>query len=173
MHTKHAANAARDGRHLTPLRDALGLVASIAVCAVASGIGGLITSNSVRTWYQTIAKPSFNPPDWVFAPVWTILFVMMAIAAWRVWRRHPWQAARSALALHAIQLVLNVGWSALFFGMRAPGWAFIEVIILLAAILLTARAYAPLDRVAAWLMAPYAAWVAFATVLTGAIWRLN
>ena len=151
----------------------LGLVVSLTICAVASGIGGIITAGSVTTWYRTLQKPFFNPPDWVFAPVWTTLFVMMAVAAWRVWRVRHWPSTKTALMLHATQLVLNVMWSALFFGARSPGAALVDVVILLAFVLLTARAFHAIDRVAAWLMVPYAVWVAFATLLNVAIWRLN
>ena len=140
-----------------------GLIASLLVCAIASGIGGYVTAGSVGTWYRTLEKPFFNPPDWVFAPVWTTLFVMMAVAAWRVWRAQAWPLIRTALVLYAIQLALNVAWSALFFGARSPG----------AALIVTARVFARFDRIAAWMMAPYAAWVAFATLLNAAIWRLN
>lgn len=150
-----------------------GLIVSLFVCAIASGIGGYITAGSVTTWYRTLAKPFFNPPDWVFAPVWTTLFVMMAVAAWRVWRAQRWPSTKPALTLYAGQLALNVSWSALFFGARSPGAALIDVVILLAMVLLTARAFAEIDRVAAWLMMPYAAWVGFATLLNAAIWRLN
>jgi tryptophan-rich sensory protein len=118
-------------------------------------------------------KPPFNPPDWIFAPVWTALFFMMALAAWRVWRRGGLRQARSALTLFVVQLALNLAWSVMFFGMRAIGAALVEIVLLLVAILATTLAFWRRDRVAGMLFMPYAAWVAFATVLNAALWRLN
>ena len=140
-------------------RDIVGLIVLIAVCLGVSAAGGAVTANSVGTWYQTLQKPPFNPPDWVFAPVWTTLYVLMAIAAWRVWRLHGLTAARQALLL--------------FFGLRLIGPALVEIGLLLIAIVATAIAFWRLDRLAGWLLAPYAAWVAFATLLNAALWRLN
>ncbi len=154
-------------------RDIVGLIVLIAVCLGVSAAGGAVTANSVGTWYQTLQKPPFNPPDWVFAPVWTTLYVLMAIAAWRVWRLHGLTAARQALLLFAVQLALNFSWSVLFFGLRLIGPALVEIGLLLIAIVATAIAFWRLDRLAGWLLAPYAAWVAFATLLNAALWRLN
>jgi tryptophan-rich sensory protein len=152
-------------------RDAVALLIALAVCFAASAIGGLITATSVDGWYQELARPTWNPPDWVFAPVWTTLFAAMAVAAWLVWRRdRRWTGA---LTLFAIQLALNVGWSALFFGLRSPGAALIEIVILVAAIAATAVAFWRRSRPAGALMIPYLLWVGFATALTAAIWRLN
>ena len=133
----------------------------------------MATATSVGTWYPTLAKPAFNPPNWMFAPVWTALFFMMAIAAWRVWRRDGLRKARWALMLFALQLALNLSWSIVFFGLRSIGWALVEIVALLLAILATTLVFWQRDRVAGMLFIPYAAWVAFATVLNAAIWRLN
>jgi benzodiazapine receptor len=143
------------------------------VCFSAAGIGGAVTADSVRTWFPTIIKPSFNPPNWVFAPVWTILYAMMAIAAWRVWRVAGLRDAAPAFTAFAVQLVLNVCWSVVFFGLHAIGAALIEIIVLLVAILVTTRLLWRHDRVAGLLFLPYVAWVSFAMVLNAALWRLN
>ncbi len=155
------------------LRDALGLLAFLALCFAVSGLGGLITAQSVGTWYQDLAKPAFNPPDWIFAPVWTTLYLLMAVAAWRVWRRAGLRDGRSALLAFGVQLALNLGWSATFFGLRMPGAALLVVLLLLAAIGITQRLFWSADRSAGLLLAPLLAWVGFATVLNAAIWRLN
>ena len=155
------------------LRSVLGLLVCLAVCFAVSGLGGLITAQSVGTWYQELAKPAFNPPDWIFAPVWTTLYLLMAIAAWQVWRRAGLRDGRSALIAFGVQLALNLGWSATFFGLRMPGSALIVVLVLLASIALTIRLFWKTDRLAGALLVPLLAWVGFATVLNAAIWRLN
>lgn len=154
-------------------RDILALFGFLILCFLVSGLGGWITATSVGTWYQTLEKPSFNPPDWVFAPVWTTLFLMMAIAGWRVWRKAGFERARPAFLAYFIQLGLNLLWSFLFFGMQNIGFAFGEIMFLLAAIIVTTALFARIDKIAAMLFIPYAAWVAFATLLTGAIFVLN
>jgi tryptophan-rich sensory protein len=150
-----------------------GLAASLAATLGVSALGGLFTASSVGTWYQALAKPVFNPPDWVFAPVWITLYVLMALAAWRVWDRAPRESARAALGLYAIQLALNLGWTALFFGLRWMAAALVEIVVLLALILATRRRFAALDRWAGLLFIPYALWVAYAMALNLAIWWLN
>lgn len=159
--------------HSTRARDTAGFIAFLAPCLAVSAVGAAATAISVGTWYPTLAKPAFNPPNWIFAPVWTALFFMMAIAAWRVWRRDGLRNARWALTLFALQLALNLSWSIVFFGLRSIGWALVEIVALLLAILATTLVFWQRDRVAGILFVPYAAWVAFATVLNAAIWRLN
>ena len=154
-------------------RETLGFIAFLAPCLAVSALGGAATATSVHTWYRTLAKPPFNPPDWVFAPVWTLLFFMMAVAAWRVWRRDGLRRARWAMTLFGIQLALNLTWSLLFFGLRSVGAALAEIIVLLFAIVATGALFWRHDRIAGALFIPYAGWVAFATVLNAAIWRLN
>jgi tryptophan-rich sensory protein len=153
-------------------RQAAALGVSLAVCFAAAGLGSLFTRASVSSWYQTLAKPSYAPPDWVFGPVWSLLYAMMAVAAWLVWRQGA-ATAGSALRLFALQLALNVAWSALFFGLRLPGWAAVELAALWLAIAATAAAFARRSPAAAGLLVPYLAWVAFAGVLNFGIWRLN
>lgn len=158
---------------MTLLQQTIGLVVSMAVCFGAAGIGSMLTTPSIGGWYATLAQPAWSPPNWVFGPVWSLLYLAMAIAAWLVWRRVGFPRAASALNLFAIQLVLNVCWSAIFFGLHRPGLAFAEILLLGLAILATMVAFRSLSRAAAWLMAPYLLWVAFAAVLNFSIWRLN
>jgi tryptophan-rich sensory protein len=162
------APSARSGK-----RDAAALAGFVALCLAAGATGGAVTRTSVGTWYAALDKPAFTPPDWVFGPVWTALYVMMAVAAWRVWRRADAAGARPALGLWALQLALNLCWSFLFFGARLVGAALAEIAVLFVAILATALLFRRVDRAAAWLLAPYAAWVAFAALLNAAIWILN
>lgn len=123
-----------------------------------------------RSWYSGLAKPSWAPPGWIFGPVWTLLYAMMGIAAWGVWRRRGWSVP---LAQWLVQLALNAAWTPIFFGLRQPGWAFAEIVVLWLAIAATLVAFASVVRWSAWLLAPYLAWVTFAAALNFAIWRLN
>jgi benzodiazapine receptor len=157
----------------SPLRQAVVLIALLAASLGVGALGALATAQSVGTWYQTLAKPSFNPPDRVFGPVWTALYVLMAIAAWLVWRRAGWREARPALALFALQLALNLAWSFLFFGARWIGGALVEIVLLWLAIAATIAAFRRHSAWAAWLMLPYLAWVSFASLLNWSLWRLN
>lgn len=154
-------------------RDLLGLVGFLVLCLVVSAIGGAVTATSVGTWYQTLQKPSFNPADWVFAPVWTVLYILMAIAGWRIWRLRRTRASRIALLVFALQLGLNLAWSFIFFGFQMIGLALAEILILLFAIMVTTVLFWRIDRVAGLLFVPYLAWVAYATLLNGALWVLN
>ncbi len=121
-------------------------------------------------WYASLNKPSWNPPSWVFGPVWTLLYIAMAIAAWLVWRRG---GQRRALTFYAVQLVLNAAWTPLFFGLKMPGLAFAEILLLLATIIVTARTFSRVMPLAGLLLVPYAAWVTFAAYLNFTLWRLN
>ena len=154
-------------------RQALVLLAFVAVCLAIGAIGGAVTSTSVGTWYQSLRKPPFNPPDWIFGPVWTVLYITMAVAAWRVWRRLGFGGARYALTLFAIQLALNLAWSIVFFGFRQIGMALVEIVVLLAFIVATAIAFWRADRAAGLLFVPYLGWVGFAALLNASLWRLN
>ena len=151
----------------------LGLIGFILACFAISAIGGLITASSVSTWYPTLAKPPFNPPAWVFGPVWSVLYAMMAVAAWRVWRSAGFTDARAALGVFALQLLLNLGWSAIFFGLRSPGGAMIEIALLVGAVAATMVLFWRIDRWACLLLLPYLCWTAFAAILNAAIWWLN
>jgi translocator protein len=145
------------------------LIASIGICLLAGAIGSIFTSKSVSTWYSTINRPSFNPPNWLFGPVWTILFILMGIALYFVWTLGD----KQAMIVFAVQLLLNILWSALFFGLKAPFYAFLEIIILWAAILMTIFVFYRVSPKAAYLLVPYILWVSFAAILNFSIWRLN
>jgi tryptophan-rich sensory protein len=157
---------------MTRARDYAGLAAFIAINVAVSALGGWATSKSVGTWYQALAKPAFNPPDWIFAPVWSALYLMIAIAGWRAWRRGGGEV-RSVLTVYAVQLALNLSWSFVFFGARLIGPALAVIAALLAAIVVNAFLFWRIDRTAGALLVPYAAWVSFAALLNAALWRLN
>jgi len=154
-------------------RQSAALVLCVGVCFAAAAIGARFTSPNVPGWYANLEKPSWTPPSWVFGPVWSVLYLLMAISAWQVWRRTGLRAAMVPLALFGIQLVLNVAWSGLFFGLRRPGAALIEIVLLWVAILATMIAFRQRSALAGWLMLPYLAWVSFAVALNLAIWNLN
>jgi benzodiazapine receptor len=148
--------------------------AVLAAPVVVGGLSGVSTIDGVRGWYRTLEKPSWNPPDWVFGPVWTLLYVAMGVALVKVWRSDLRRGeVRLALVLFAFQLVLNFGWSWIFFSLHAIGPAFVEIVALLIAILATLAAFARVKPSAAALLAPYLGWVSFATVLNATIWQLN
>jgi tryptophan-rich sensory protein len=151
----------------------LGLAVLLVVCFAVAGIGGAVTSPQIGDWYAALTKPSWNPPDWVFGPVWSVLYFCMAVAAWLVWRQKGVVGAGGPLALFGVQLVLNVLWSCLFFGLRSPGLAFAEILLLWAAIAATMVAFWRRSVPAGLLFVPYLAWVSFASVLNFTIWRLN
>lgn len=149
------------------------LALSLVICFAISGIGGAVTAGPVQTWYPALLKPAFTPPPPVFPIAWTLLFLLMAVAAWRVWLVAGWQRARPALTLFAIQLAFNLGWSVLFFGLQRPDLALLEVLALWLLIAATLRAFARIDRWAALALVPYLAWVGFAILLNGGIVWLN
>ena len=149
----------------------LALAAFLALCFAVAAIGGAVTRSSVDTRYPSLAKPAFTPPDGVFAPVWTTLYAMMALAAWLVWRRIGWQGG--ALLLFFVQLALNLLWSILFFGLQLVGLALVDIVVLVIVIALTTIAFWPVDRRAGLLFVPYLVWVVYAGTLNGAIWHLN
>jgi translocator protein len=149
------------------------LVVFVGVCLLAGGLGSMFTSSSVNTWYPELQKPALTPPGWAFPVVWTTLYILMGVAAWLVWRRAGFEGATAALVLFFVQLGLNIAWSGIFFGLRRPGLALLEIALLLAAILATAIAFRPYSRAAFWCMMPYLIWVGFASYLNLRIWRLN
>ena len=139
----------------------------------ASAIGGFATFDAVRTWYPTLAKPAWNPPASLFAPVWTVLYILMSVAAWRIWLRRETPAAWPALRLFFVSLVLNTLWSVLFFGLRRPAWAMADIVLLWLTLVLLQIRFGRIDRGAGWLWAPYLAWVTFAVTLNAGIYWLN
>ncbi len=155
-------------------RSAWWILAFVAVCQLAGVLGVVSTETGSSAWYTSLAKPSFQPPGWLFGPVWTLLYTLMGVAAWRVWRlglQHP--GVRGALVLFALQLVLNAAWSPIFFGAHAIGLALGVLSALALVLLVTILAFRRLDRAAAGLLLPYLAWVAFATILNASILSLN
>lgn len=156
------------------MRQVVGLVLAVLLPLAVGALGSVPTFGAVRQWYPTLVRPSFAPPTWVFGPVWTTLYVMMGVASWLVWRQGLARPeVRTALIFYAIQLAFNLAWSWLFFGMRSPLLALLELLVLLALIAVTALRFAAASRGAAMLMAPYGAWVAFAALLNGGFWWLN
>ncbi|WP_421620776.1 TspO/MBR family protein [Alkalilimnicola ehrlichii] len=149
------------------------LLAFLFVVLLVSSLGGAVTATGVDDWYRELAKPPFNPPDWLFGPVWTVLYLAIGVAGWRLWRVLGWVRGRGVLALWGLQLVMNLCWSVIFFGLQAPAAALVWIGLLFLVLLACIRQFAPVDRWAAILFVPYALWVAFAAVLNGAIWWLN
>ena len=152
------------------LHDVLGFMTFIVACAAAAAPGMKFRPGA---WYAVLRKPAWTPPDWVFPVVWTVLYFMIAIAGWLVWTGAGSQDAVLPLVVFGLQLVFNALWSALFFGLRLPGYAFADLVLLWLAILATILLFLPLHPVAAWMLLPYLLWVAFAGALNFAIWRLN
>jgi len=151
-------------------RLAFALAGWLVLCFSAASLGAFFMPGE---WYARLKKPSWNPPGWIFGPVWSSLYTMMAVAAWLVWKRGGFAAQRRPLRLFLVQLALNGAWSPLFFGLHRPGVAFAEILLLWLSIVTTLTAFRPVSRVAAWLLAPYLAWVTFAAVLNFMLYRLN
>lgn len=147
----------------------------VVTCLTIGYFSGIVTRSSIETWYPTLIKPSFNPPNWVFAPVWSMLYIMMGVAAALVWDRMESnrETVKRALILFAIQLALNALWSYLFFGLHNPMLAGIEIILLWLLIYETYIHFSKINKIAGYLMLPYLAWVSFAMVLNASIWWLN
>ncbi len=150
------------------------LIVSIIICQLAGIIGSFFTAPNIPTWYAAVNKPWFNPPNWVFAPVWTTLFVLMGISLYLIWEKGiEKKDVRMAVAVFGIQLLFNIIWSVLFFGFQNPMLAFVEIIILWLSILATIVLFYKLSKPAALMLVPYIAWVTFAAVLNYYIWILN
>lgn len=156
------------------LQKSLKLLSCILLCESAGMVGAIFTYPAIGTWYAGLAKPAFSPPNWVFAPVWTILFALMGIALYLVWEQ-GWQKreVREAVELFLGHLVINIAWSVAFFGLHKPLLAFFGIILLLAYIIVLIRLFAHIRLLAAYLLFPYLLWVGFATVLNFELWRLN
>jgi benzodiazapine receptor len=154
------------------LRSWLAAAAFLLAVFAVTGIGQLV-SGRPNEWYARLRKPAFTPPGWIFGPVWTVLYILMGVAAWRVWEQRRRRPVALPLALFAVQLVLNAAWTGLFFGLRSPAAAFADIVALWLALAATAWAFFRASRPAGWLLVPYLAWVTFAAALNLAIWRLN
>jgi translocator protein len=158
---------------MSRIKQAVGLVVLIAICFAAAAAGGAATYPRIEGWYAALTKPSWTPPDWLFGPVWTVLYLGMAVAAWLVWRQKGLSGARGPLILFAVQLGLNVAWSWLFFGLHSPRLGFVDIILLWIGIAATMVAFWRRSTAAGLLFVPYLAWVTFAAVLNYSIWQLN
>ncbi len=151
-------------------KQVVGLILWIVVSLAAGVVGSQFMPGA---WYAALDKPSWNPPGWVFGPVWTTLYILMGLAAWQVWRKRGFKAERLALSLFLVQLVANALWSYLFFGAQQPAAALVDIVILWLLILATTIKFWRVSTVAGAMMLPYLAWVGFATVLNFTLWRLN
>ncbi|RCK43722.1 TspO [Thalassospira profundimaris] len=149
------------------------MIAFMVLCLIISAFGGAVTATSVNDWYATLQKPAFNPPNWLFGPVWTVIYFLIALSGWRVWLKRGIANAKVPFTLYATQLTLNLAWSFLFFGAQAPFLGLIDIVILLVLIIINCAMFMKIDRLAGMLLVPYALWVGFATLLNGAIWHLN
>ena len=145
----------------------------LVLCVGAGALVGLTSSSGDTEWYRALNKPSWNPPSWIFAPAWTTLYALIAIAVWRIWRRGGWVTHTPALRLFLVQLVFNFGWSFVFFRFQQTEFALVEIGVLWVLAALTVRAFARVDTLAAWLLVPYLAWLTFASALNAAIVVLN
>lgn len=150
------------------------IIIALLACLFIGFMGGLATQAGISDWYPSLNKPWFNPPNWIFGPVWGFLYVLMGIAAGIVWSKglhHKW--VQTALYHFGFQLLLNGAWSLLFFGLKEPLWALIDIIVLFILLLFTIKWFKIVSNTAAWLLIPYAVWVLFAAILNFEIWRLN
>ncbi|TVQ50718.1 MAG: tryptophan-rich sensory protein [Phycisphaerales bacterium] len=152
-------------------KDIIALILLLVLCIGGGAVSGLLSPPG--EWYAQLNKPDWTPPGWIFGPVWTALYAMMAIAAWLVWRKRSEKNVTLPLIIFAVQLALNFAWSPLFFGLQRPDLALIDIVLLLIAIVATIILFAPISRSAAVLLTPYLAWVSFASVLNLALWRMN
>lgn len=149
------------------------LIISIVATVGIGSLGGIFTIAEIPNWYAGLNKPSFNPPNWLFGPVWTSLYTMMGIAFYLIWKQPATDTRKKAIQIFIIQFVLNFFWSIIFFSLHSIGAALIEIIVMWIFILLTIIQFSKLSKPAAWLLVPYIAWVSFATLLTASIWKLN
>lgn len=151
----------------------VGLGVLLTVCLGVGGLGAVFTTPEISGWYRSLSKPAWNPPDSIFGPVWTTLYVLMAIAAWIVWKPAGFRATIWPLTLFALQLTLNLAWSWIFFNQHQIGWAVVDLVALWLAIVVTLLLFFQRSRLAGGLLAPYLAWVSFAGILNFTIWRMN
>jgi tryptophan-rich sensory protein len=154
-------------------RDWLVLAAILAISFTIAALGGWVTAPAIPTWYAGLAKPSFNPPDWIFGPVWTALYLMMSISAWLAWRAAPPAGKAGILLLYGVQLGVNLLWSILFFALHLPLLALIDCLALLGLIGAMVVSFRRQSSLAAWMLVPYGLWVSFACLLNAAIVQLN
>lgn len=149
------------------------IVLSVLLCLAIGGLSGFATTDAINGWYATIQKPSFNPPNWIFGPVWTVLYAMMGVALGLVWSETTKLTKSKAYTFFFVQLALNGIWSIIFFAMQNPPLAMADILLLLVFIVLTIKTFLPINKWAAYLLIPYLLWVSFASVLNASIWYLN
>jgi tryptophan-rich sensory protein len=156
------------------MKNTIAFISSLAITSLAGFIGSYFTFDAIPNWYATLEKPALNPPNWIFGPVWTTLYILMATAAFLIWKK-GWEKkeVKIALSVFLIQLVLNTLWSILFFGLQNPAIAFVEIVFMWLAIVATIFLFSKISKPAAWLLIPYILWVSFASYLNFAIWMLN
>ena len=148
------------------------IIVCVLICTSLGFLSGFSTADSISNWFQYVKKPSWNPPNWLFAPVWTALYILMGISVALIWHSKATNKSQ-AIWLFVIQFILNLCWSLIFFNLHQTGWAFVEIIVMLIFIVLTIISFYKIDKTAAYLLLPYICWVSFATVLNGSIWFLN
>ncbi len=154
--------------------DVAKIIASLLAVFLAAAIGSIFTTSSIPTWYAGLQKPIFTPPDWLFAPAWTVLYILMAVAAFLVWRRGlRTLGVKGALLAYLVQLVLNILWSVIFFGLKSPLFGMVVILLLWFGIIVTTVRFFWISRAAAWLMVPYVLWVTFASALNIGVFILN
>jgi benzodiazapine receptor len=151
----------------------IALMVALLLCYGAAAVGGLASTGGGGTWYADLEKPSWTPPSWVFGPVWTALYGMMAVAAWLIWQDRRRRRVAAPILLFAVQLALNAAWSPLFFAMHRPGLAFADIVLLWLALMATVWLFLRRRAIAGLLLVPYLLWVSFAAALNFTIWRLN
>lgn len=164
------SNSAAKTVGLSSRRPLLGLILWLVVCFSAAAVGRFFGPGE---WYAGLRKPTWTPPAWVFAPVWTVLYVLMASAAWLVWLQGGFKKQRAAMTAFLLQLFCNGLWSPLFFGLQSPGLAFLDIVLLFGLLLLTGQLFWRTRRIAGVLLVPYLGWITFAMLLNYSIWRLN
>ena len=153
-------------------KNIVSLIVFLAICLGMAAVAGLVTVANIPTWYEGLVKPSFTPPNAIFGPVWTLLYILIAISGWMVWRKIGFSPERP-LVIYGLQLALNFAWSFIFFGAPLPGLAVVDVLLLWIAIVWNIAMFWRVDRVAAALLLPYLGWVSFASALNIAVWQLN
>lgn len=156
------------------MNQVLKFIIALAAPLLVGGIAGYFTASEIKSWYILLNKPSWNPPNYLFGPAWTTLYILMGYAFYRIWVSKGGSEMKNwAIVLFVVQLVLNFFWSFIFFKQHNLGWAFVEIIAMWLAILCTIIAFSKIDKPAAWLLVPYISWVSFATILNYTIWQLN
>jgi len=158
---------------VSAVRQLTGLVVFVAICFAVAGIATAFTTPAIPSWYAGLRKPSWTPPNWVFGPVWSFLYLAMAVAAWLVWRELGLSGGAVPLTIFGIQLALNLAWCVIFFSLHLPGPAFVEIVVLLLAIAATIAAFWQVSAAAGVLLLPYIAWVGYAAALNFGVWRMN